>query len=144
MIREVFSEQQMVMLRQRIGSEDFELNAQHRDFSNPQRPRVRVCGEPVSPSQLYPHGPDVSLYFTQRDHLHRVVHKLMPDFFSTLERFFQRTGKKARRASEYGACTISIIPDGCAIDTVRISMLKLQYIKKFEPSFTSMMCAASS
>lgn len=118
-VRGVFLPEQMGSVAERLETDQLGMPRQHRDFDDPDRVQVGVYGEPISPSQRFPTGPDPDVYFAQVDAIPSRLPALFgdaPGYLPTLERVFAGAGVEAKRAEGYGACTIRHVPPGCELD----------------------------
>jgi len=117
--RGMWSAEEMAQVTERLEGGHLGMDLQRREAPDAGVAQVCVYGEAISPSMLFPKGPDPDAYFAQVDVLPDKLPGLfagMAPFLPTLEALWRQAGTSAERAQGYGACTIRHVPPRCEMD----------------------------
>jgi hypothetical protein len=124
-LRGVYQPPELQPVVQRLLAGDPPWPGTARDHADLSRPQVRVLGEPVSPSDLYPRGPDIGHYLGRAEAFRAFCRTLFapaPAFFERVPALLERVsgGRGVRLAHtpdghSYGSATVRLIPPGSGL-----------------------------
>lgn len=123
-VKGLFTPTEVASVLERIASGAHTLPLNDRDHAAKDRAQIRVLGEPVSPSDLHPAGPDAARYFASAIAFQPVWPSLFapaPPFHERMAALFARLAEGCavhtaeRDGLRYGVATARCIPPGCGL-----------------------------
>jgi hypothetical protein len=125
LVRGLYSPEQIDCIAARLEHDDIRCRLSARDYADSSRRQVEVIGEPISPSDAEPSGPDPETYFAGAG----TFRQLCQELFAPATSFVQCSrdvlsalgGERAARqlhhpdGRSYGSATLRRVPVGCGM-----------------------------